>query len=111
MEILRHVVGPAAGRLVLTAALLDAPQAQSIGLIDGIEAPDTLLDSVLHQAETMAQIPACVFAFSKRQLQWPARERIAARSGDQEAVLAMWSSARTRDAISGYLDTLKQRPR
>ena len=73
MEILRHVAGPAAGRLVLTAALLDPPQAQSIGLIDGVEAPDALLDSVLDQAQTMARIPADVFAFSKRQLQRPAR--------------------------------------
>jgi enoyl-CoA hydratase/carnithine racemase len=111
MEILRHVIGPAAGHLVLTAALLDAPQAQTIGLIDDIEAPAALLDSVLSRAQTMAQIPADVFAFSKRQLQQPARERIAARSGDEEAVLAMWSSARTRDAITGYLNTLKQRPR
>jgi len=111
MEILRHVIGPAAGRLVLTAALLDAPQALSMGLIDSIEAPEALLDSVLHQAQTMARIPADVFAFSKRQLQRPARERIAARSADQEAVLAMWSSARTRDAIAGYLSTLRQRPR
>ena len=111
MEILRHVAGPAAGHLVLTAALLDAPQARSIGLIDDIEAPDALLDSVLSQAQTMAQIPADVFTFSKRQLQRPARERIAARSGDEEAVLAMWSSARTRDAITRYLDTLKQRSR
>jgi enoyl-CoA hydratase len=111
MEILRHVIGPAAGRLVLTAALLDAPQAQSIGLIDDIEAPDVLLDSVLRQAQAMARIPADVFAFSKRQLQRPARERIAARTGDEEAVLAMWSSAATRDAIAGYLSTLRQRPR
>ena len=111
MEILRHVTGPAAGRLVLTAALLDAPQAQSIGLIDDIEAPGALLDSVLRQAQTMAQIPADVFAFSKRQLQRPARERIAARTGDEEAVLAMWLSAGTREAIAGYLSTLSKRPR
>jgi enoyl-CoA hydratase len=111
MEILRHVAGPAAGRLVLTAALLGPAQAQSIGLIDDIEAPDALLDSALRQAQTMAQIPAEVFAFSKRQLQRPARERIAARSGDEEAVRTMWSSARTRDAITGYLDTLRNRPR
>jgi enoyl-CoA hydratase len=59
----------------------------------------------------MARIPAEVFAFSKRQLQQPARDRIAARGGDDEAVAAMWSSDRTRDAIAGYLDALRQRPR
>jgi enoyl-CoA hydratase len=111
MEILRHAVGPAAGQLVLTAALLDPAQAQSIGLVHDSEEPDALLDSVLRRAHRMAQVPADVFAFSKRQLQLPARERIAAHSGDEEAILAMWSSARTRDTITGYLDALKQRSR
>ena len=90
---------------------LDPAQAQAIGLVDDLEAPDALLDSVLRQAQTMAQIPAGVFAFSKRQLQRPARERITARRGDDEAVLAAWSSAQTREAITGYLSTLRQRPR
>jgi enoyl-CoA hydratase/carnithine racemase len=111
MEILRHAIGPAVGRLVLTAALLDASQAQSIGLVHDITGPDALLDSAVDRAQRMAQVPADVFAFSKRQLQRPARDRIAARSGDDEAVLAMWSSDRTRDAIARYLDALKQRSR
>jgi len=59
----------------------------------------------------MARIPAGVFSFSKRQVQQPARERIAARSGDDKEVLATWSSAATQAAITGYLDQLKQRPR
>ena len=111
MEILRHAIGPAAGRLILTAALLSAPQARSIGVVDDVEVPDALLDSVIRRAQTMAQVPADVFSLTKRQLQRPARDRIAARSGDAETMLATWSSARTRDAITGYLSTLKQRPR
>jgi enoyl-CoA hydratase len=70
-----------------------------------------LLDSAVDRARQLAQFPAEVFAFSKRQLQQPARDRIAARSGDDEAVLAMWSSDRTREAIARYLDALRQRPR
>ena len=104
----------AAGRLVLSAALLSAPQAQSIGLVDDVEVPDALLDSVIRRAQAMAQAPADVFSLTKRQLQQLARDRIAAaarRRGDAETILAMWSSARTRDAITGYLSTLKQRPR
>jgi enoyl-CoA hydratase len=111
MEIMRHAAGPAAGRLVLTAELLDAEQAQAIGLVHDIGKPDALLDSALDQAQKMARIPADVFSFSKRQLQQPARDRIAALSHDDEAVLAMWSSARTRNGIAGYLDALRQRPR
>jgi enoyl-CoA hydratase len=111
MEILRHATGPAVGRLVLTAALLDASQAQSAGLVHDVTGPDVLLDSAVDRARQMAQVPPEVFAFSKRQLQRPARDRIAARSGDDEEVLAMWSSDRTRDAIARYLDALRQRSR
>jgi enoyl-CoA hydratase len=96
---------------VLTAALLDASQARAIGLVHDVTGPDVLLDSAIDRARTMAQFPPEVFAFSKRQLQRPARERIAARSADDEAVLATWSSHRTRDAIARYLDALRQRPR
>jgi enoyl-CoA hydratase len=111
MEILRHAIGPAASQLVLTAALLDASQARSIGLVHEVTEPDVLLDSAVDRARQLAQLPAEAFAFSKRQLQQPARDRIAARSGDDEAVLAMWSSDRTREAIARYLDALRQRPR
>jgi enoyl-CoA hydratase len=60
----------------------------------------------------MADVPAEVFSFSKRQLQQPAQDRIAARSADDDAaVVAMWSSDRTREAITRYLDALRRRPR
>ncbi len=111
MEILRHAIGPAVGHLVLTAALLDASQARSVGLVHEVTGPDGLLDAAIDRAEQMARVPAEVFAFSKRQLQQPARDRIAARSGDDEAVLAAWSSDRARDGIARYLDALRQRPR
>jgi enoyl-CoA hydratase len=111
MEILRHAIGSAAGHLVLTAGLLDAAQARSIGLVHEVTGPDVLLDAAVDRARQMAHVPAEVFAFSKRQWQQPARDRIAARGDDDGAVLAMWSSDSTRDAIARYLDTLKQRSR
>ena len=110
LEILRHAIGPAVAHLVLTAGLLDPPQAQSIGLVHEVTGPDVLLEEAVDRAQRMAQVPAEVFEFSKRQLQQPARARLAGRDGDDEAVLAMWSSDRTRDAIAQYLDALK-RPR
>lgn len=111
IEIIRYAAGPAAARLVLTAALLDPPQARSAGLVHDIDSPGTLLDSVLARAQQMAQVPADVFSFSKRQLQQPARDRMAASRGDEDAVLAMWLSDSTRDAIAGYLNALRQRRR
>jgi enoyl-CoA hydratase len=111
MEIMRHAIGAAVGHLVLTAALLDPAQAQSVGLVQHICEAEGLLDSAVERAEQMARIPADVFSLSKRQLQQPARDRIAARSGDEEAVAAMWSSARTREAITRYLGALRDRAR
>ena len=60
----------------------------------------------------MAEIPAGVFAVSKTPLRHSqARDRIAARRGEDADVLATWSSAATLEAISGYLGGLKHRPR
>ena len=111
MEIMRHATGPAVGHLVLTAALLDPAQAQSIGLIHDVCEVEVLLDSAVDLASQLARVPAEVFSFTKRQLQQPARDRIAARGDDEEAATGMWSSDRTRDAISRYLAALRVRPR
>jgi enoyl-CoA hydratase len=110
LEIMRHAVGPAVSRLVLTAGLLDPARAHAVGLIHEVIEPDDLLAEAVRQAARMARVPAEVFEFSKRQLQQPARARFDGSEGDDEAVLAMWSSDRTRAAIAGYLDSLK-RPR
>jgi enoyl-CoA hydratase len=109
LEIMRHAVGPAAGSLVLTARLLDAAQAQSIGLIHDVEAPEALLDSAVALARAMAKTPAEVFALSKRQLQLPARAAMDGHDADEEAVAAGWESSGTRDAIAAYLAALGQR--
>ena len=41
VEILRYAIGPAAARLLLTAALLDPSQARSAGLVHDLEDPGT----------------------------------------------------------------------
>ncbi len=111
LEIMRHATGPAVGHLVLTAALLDPAQAQSIGLVQDVCAADVLLETAVDRARQMARIPPDVFSFSKRQVQQPARDRLAARGADEEAVTETWSADRTRDAIAGYLGALRDRAR
>jgi enoyl-CoA hydratase len=106
IEIMRHAIGPAAGNLVLTARLLDAAQAQSIGLIHDVEAPEALLESAVALAQTMAKTPAEVFLLSKRQLQLPARAAMDGHDADEVAIAAGWESSGTRDAIAGYLASL-----
>lgn len=111
LEILRHVLGAATSQRVLTGSLLEPPQALGIGLIDHIERPDAVLDAAVDHAQRMARIPAAVYSFSKRQLQRPTRERIAANSDDDQTVVATWSSDDTRQAITRYLAALKGRSR
>src|ERR1700722_1322458 len=103
LEVMRHAVGPAAGNLALTARLLDAAQAQSIGLIHDVEAPEVLLDSAVTLAQAMAKTPVEVFALSKRQLQLPARAAMDGHDADEETIAVSWESSGTRDAIAAYL--------
>jgi len=103
LEIMRHAVGPSVGHLVLTARLLDAAQAQSIGLIHDVETPEALLDAAVAQARTMAKTPAEVYALSKRQVQLPARAAMDGHEADEEAIAASWESLGTRDAIAAYM--------
>jgi len=110
MEVMRNAIGPAVGRLVLTAPLLDPAAAQSVGLIHDVVPPEELLDSVLARAQSMLRTPPEVFAFSKRQLQQPARDRIATSADETAAVLSMWTSPSTLNAIAAYLDALGKRP-
>jgi enoyl-CoA hydratase len=59
----------------------------------------------------MARTPADVFAFSKRQLQQPARDALTARAADDDTVLKRWLDDRTRQGIAGYLESLRTRAR
>ena len=106
IEIMRHVAGPAAERLVLTADPLDVADAAAIGLVQ--ESPDAF-DAAVALAAEMGKVPADVYAFSKRQLRQPVWERIAAHDAADAEVLEVWSSDRTRDAINAYLESLRRR--
>ena len=107
VEIMRLVLGPATEDLVLTARLLDAQQAVAVGLAHEIVSADELVQKALEQATTLRNLPTGVFAFTKRQLQAPARERIATRSGDDDPRMnALWASQPVREAITRYMSDL-----
>jgi enoyl-CoA hydratase len=103
VEIVRHAAGPAAGRLVLTAELLDVAAAQAIGLVTRSE---SVVDDAVARAASMGEIPEEVFAFSKRQLRQPVWERISKHAADDETVLEVWSSEETRVRIAAYMASL-----
>jgi enoyl-CoA hydratase len=110
LEIMRHALGPATARFVLTAQLLSPQEALTAGLVDRVPEPENLLDEALAEAERLARISPDVYAFTKRQLQAPARDRIESLSpADDEASTQMWASPAVHEAISGFMGGLKQR--
>ncbi|HUN33076.1 MAG TPA: enoyl-CoA hydratase/isomerase family protein [Trebonia sp.] len=110
LEVMRHVLGPATPRFVLGSELVSPEEAQAAGLIHRVAEPESLLDEALAEAKRLARISPEVYAFTKRQLQGPARERIEALSpADDERSTQMWASPAVREAINGFMDGLKQR--
>lgn len=110
LEVVRHAAGTGARRLVLEAALLTPAEAVAAGLVDRVTAAGSLLDEAVAEAERLGRIPADVYAFTKRQLQAPARIRIDAISpADEDAATAMWAAPATQSAINGFLARLSQR--
>jgi enoyl-CoA hydratase len=104
LEVMRHAVGPALDRILLTGCRLAPAEAAAIALVDQVVAPDRLLDQALLQATDLRTVPAEVFALAKRQLRRPAHERIAlGRPADEQTVLRIWSAERTLRMLSEYL--------
>lgn len=109
LEVMRHALGPATQRFVLTAELLAPAAALAAGLIDRIAAPEALLDEAVAEAERLAGISPDVYAFTKRQLQGPARERIEGlRQSDDDASTRMWASPIVQEKINSFMGGLKR---
>jgi enoyl-CoA hydratase len=108
LEVMRHALGPATRRFVLGAELLSAQDAAAAGLIDRVTEPEELLEAALAEAERLAGISPDVYAFTKRQLQGPARERIEGlRQADDEASTQMWASPAVQEKINSFMGSLK----
>jgi enoyl-CoA hydratase len=100
-----------AGGCVIAAAcdrrLLAPEQAQAVGLVDEVLPAGELLPRALAEARRLAALPPGVFAFTKRQLHGPARERIAARGEDDRTMRDLWASDAVHEAISRYMAGLR----
>lgn len=107
LEVMRHAVGPATDRLVLTGGRLEPEQAAAIGLIHEIVEPEELMPAALRHAARLAAAPPGVYALSKSQLHRPARERIdVGQSYDEEHIERIWSDPRLAQALRDYLANL-----
>ena len=108
LEIVRHALGPASGRVVLRADTVDRDEALRLGVVDEIAEPAVLLDRAVALASQLGSYPAAAYAATKRDLQRPALEAVSA--GDDAAVTAAWSSPQTRQRLAGHLAALAGKP-
>jgi enoyl-CoA hydratase len=110
MEVMRYALGPTTRRFVRGAELLSPQEALAAGLIDRVTEPENLLDEALAEAERLAGISPDVYAYTKRQLQAPARERIEAPStaADDDASTQMWASPVVQEKINSFMSGLKR---
>lgn len=107
IEIMRWLLGPRTAYLVQTAQTLEPADALATGLVDELVPAEALLPRALERATSLGALPPGVFAFTKRQLQAPARERITARAADDDAIMqGLWASDGVRNAVHRYLTQL-----
>ena len=113
LEIMRFATPPQYFQTIVYRADTHEPRAAlTLGLIDEVVEPDTLLDRALARAERLASVPAETFAITKREVRRPALVRI--RALEQTVgreVRAQWLEPRTLDRIRDYLDrTIPKNP-
>jgi enoyl-CoA hydratase len=106
VEIVRGVTGGFASRLVLSSAGLPPAEAHAIGLVDQVVSPSALLDAAVAHATRLAQVSPEVYALTKRQLQGPVRERIAAGVALEPSIAGLWASDEVQRAIRRRVDQL-----
>ncbi len=107
LEIVRHALGSSLGRLVLRADLVDPSEARRLGLVDDVVDQDELRQEAVRLAAALGGHPARAYAETKAALQRPALEAIEA--GDEDAVIAMWSSPETMERLGAQLQALRSR--
>lgn len=107
LEIVRYALGPATGRVVLGADLLDTAEAARLGMVDDVVEADRLVEEAVGLARRLGQRPAAAYRATKEALHAPVLEAVA--RGDQGAVAAHWTSAETQQLLADQLAALSKR--
>ncbi|WNV77682.1 enoyl-CoA hydratase/isomerase family protein [Geodermatophilus sp. DSM 44513] len=109
LEIVRHALGPRAGRVLLGAQAGDREQALALGMVDELTEPGGLLPRAVALATEQASRSPASYRLAKAQLHRPANAAIEATTGGDAAVLAGWTSDDTRSRIGAALAALARR--
>lgn len=108
IEVLRYTVGDVtARRLVLGAQTYAPSEAQALGLVDRVVAPEELLSEAVTTARTMAaEIPADTFAVTKAQLRRDALERTARYADEAAELTRLWNLRVIDGWTARYLESV-----
>jgi enoyl-CoA hydratase len=109
LEIVRHALGPRAGRVLLGADTVDRERALALGLVDELAEPAELLPRATALAAELAARSPESYRLAKTQLHRAADAAMAATADGDAAVLAGWTSADTRRRIEAALAALARR--
>ncbi len=106
LEVLRTAVGTGRARELAYGGHTVSPEdAEALGLVDRVAAPEALLDEAVAEAERLAALPADAFALTKRQLWTPAFDAYARHGAARDAeVVEQWSREASRETIRRYLE-------
>lgn len=105
LEIVRFAVPPPhLQRLIYSGRLATPEEALTIGLVDEIVPPDSLMERSVDMARRLASIPAATFALTKRTLREPFAERARRTGSIDDEGMAIWASSETRESVRRFIE-------
>ncbi|MGH2784018.1 MAG: enoyl-CoA hydratase/isomerase family protein [Actinomycetota bacterium] len=105
LEIVRFALGPPHLQRMLYSGRLARPdEALTLGLIDEVVPPDTLLDAALVAARRLAAIPPPTFALTKSALREPFAQRARDAEPRDDEGMKIWASDEVRASVQRFIE-------
>ncbi len=106
LEVLRHACGSHTEDLVFTARLLDAHEADALGVVHEVLPGDKLLERAMTVATDLATLTPLAYRLAKQQLRRPAFERMRSDAAVDADAIGEWGAPHTAQRLREQLDRL-----
>jgi 3,2-trans-enoyl-CoA isomerase len=112
LRVLRRIVGDRqAERLAVGGLLVDAQEAQRIGLVDELVPVGEVTQAALHWCRTMLELPRQAMSATRQRARAPLAELFAQPQGEIEEVVDAWYSTETQGALRALIERLAAKKR
>jgi enoyl-CoA hydratase/carnithine racemase len=112
LRVLRRIVGDRqAERLAVGGLLVDAQEAQRIGLVDELVPVGEVTQAALHWCRTMLELPRQAMSATRQRARAPLAELFAQPQGEIDEVVDAWYSAETQAALGALIERLAAKKR